>query len=284
MPVTAILFLVGAVAISGLPPLNGFVSEWLVYLGALRALSSAAPTVAWAALAAPALALVGGLAAACFAKVFGTVFLGAARSEHATHAHDAPRTMLVPMAALAAACALIGLYPSLFLPALRHASSAWAPLAPAAPDDAARGAVSAARAITGSAAVLVAVAGVLGAWRRRRAHGAPVSETWGCGYTRPTPRMQYTGSSFAEMLTLRFGWAFFPRARVVPPRGPFPRHAAFGSHVPDTVLDVALVPVLRTASWGAERVRRLHRGQVQGQALLVGLTLVALLAWRFLWW
>jgi hydrogenase-4 component B len=96
--------------------------------------------------------------------------------------------------------------------------------------------------------------------------------------------MQYTGSSFAEMLTLRFGWALFPSARVDPPRGVFPRRAAFSSHVPDTVLDVALVPVLRSASAGAERVRRLHTGRVQVQALLVAVALLALLAWRFIWW
>ena len=284
MPFTAGLFLLGAVAISGLPPLNGFVSEWLVYLGSLRALSSAAPVVAWTALAAPALALVGGLAAACFAKVVGTVFLGSPRSDLETRPHEAPRAMLAPMAALAAACVVIGLFPALLLPALHHASAAWARLTPAASDTAARDAISAARAVTAAAAGFLAAAGLLASWRRRRARGAPTAETWGCGYTRPTPRMQYTGSSFAEMLTLRFGWAFFPRARVDPPRGEFPRHAAFSSHVPDTVLDVALVPVLRSASWGAEHVRRLHRGQVQWQALLVGLALVTLLAWRFLWW
>lgn len=86
------------------------------------------------------------------------------------------------------------------------------------------------------------------------------------------------------MLTLRFGWAFFPHARVEPPRGPFPQRAAFSSHIPDTVLDVALAPALRRVAWGAERVRRLHRGQVQGQALLVALALIALIAWGFLWW
>ncbi|GEJ56895.1 proton-conducting transporter transmembrane domain-containing protein [Anaeromyxobacter diazotrophicus] len=283
MPLTAALFLLGAVAISALPPLNGFVSEWLVYLGALRALS--APSLAaWAALAAPALALVGGLAAACFAKVFGTVFLGTPRSDQGARAHEAARAMLAPMAGLAACCVLIGLFPGLLLPALRRAASAWAPPAAGLAAGAARSAVDSASALTGCAAVLLAAAGLLAAWRRRRARGAPAAETWGCGYTRPTARMQYTGSSFAEMLTLRFGWAFFPRARVEPPRGPFPRRATFSSHVPDTVLDVALLPLLASASWGAERVRRLHRGQVQGQALLVGLTLLALLAWRFLWW
>ena len=284
MPLTAGLFLLGAVAISGLPPLNGFVSEWLVYLGALHAVFSPSPMVAWAVLAAPALALVGGLAAACFAKVFGTVFLGKPRSDHAAHPHESARAMLAPMALLAAPCVLIGLFPSLLVPALHRACAAWARLPPSALGEAAGDAAASARAVTVSAAVLLVAAAALAVWRQRRTRGAPAADTWGCGFTRPTPRMQYTGSSFAEMLTLRFGWAFFPRARLVPPRGPFPHHAAFSSHVPDTVLDVALLPVLRSASWGAQRVRRLHRGQVQGQALLVAVTLIALLAWRFLWW
>ncbi|HEX9288311.1 MAG TPA: proton-conducting transporter membrane subunit [Anaeromyxobacteraceae bacterium] len=284
MPLTAALFLLGAVAISGLPPLNGFVSEWLVYMGSLRAASSPAPLVPWAALGAPALALVGALAAACFAKVFGTVFLGTARSERPSRAHEAPRPMLVPMALLAGACAAIGLAPAALVPALRRGAAAWSGLAPASLAGPARGVAASAGAITAGAALLLAVAGGLAAWQRRRARGAPASETWGCGYARPTPRMQYTGSSFAEMLTLRFGWAFFPRAHVVPPRGPFPQRASFSSHVPDTVLDVALMPVLRTASWGAELARRRHGGQVQRQALYVGVALVALLAWRFLWW
>ena len=111
-----------------------------------------------------------------------------------------------------------------------------------------------------------------------------LSDTWGCGYAAPTPRMQYTGSSFAEMLTLRFGWAFFPRARVEPPRGPFPRRAGFSAHVPDTVLDVALVPTVQAAVRAGERVRRLQRGKVQGQALFIGVALLGLLAWWLVWW
>jgi formate hydrogenlyase subunit 3/multisubunit Na+/H+ antiporter MnhD subunit len=283
MPRTAILFLLGAAAISGLPPLNGFVSEWLVYLGSFRALSSAAPLVPWAVLAAPVLALVGGLAAACFAKVVGTVFLGTPRSHHVAR-HEAAPEMLAPMMVLGGACTFIGLFPVALMPALRNGAAAWARVAPEAMDGPGRTATASAAAITGCAAVLLVLAGALAAWRRRRARGAPATETWGCGYARPSPRMQYTGSSFAEMLTLRFGWAFFPRARLTPPRGPFPRHAAFRSRVPDTVLDVALVPSIKTASWAAEHLRRLQRAQVQAQALLVGITLVALLAWRFLWW
>jgi formate hydrogenlyase subunit 3/multisubunit Na+/H+ antiporter MnhD subunit len=283
MPRTALLFLVGAVAISGLPPLNGFVSEWLIYLGALRGLHATGTAAAAVVLAAPVLALVGGLAAACFAKVHGTVFLGVPRSDHVAGAHEAPRAMLGPMAALAACCVAIGLLPGLALPALRTAAAAWARIPGHLLAGAGEGAIAWAGAITLAAAVLVALTALLGGWRARRP-AAPRSETWGCGFARPTPRMQYTASSFAEMLLFRFGWALFPRARVVPPRGPFPRHAAFSSHVPDTVLDAAIVPVLGSATWAAERARRLHRGQVQWQALLVAIALLALLAWRFIWW
>jgi hydrogenase-4 component B len=282
MPRTALLFLVGSVAISGLPPLNGFVSEWLVYLAALRALAARVGPVAWAALAAPVLALVGGLAAACFAKVHGTVFLGSARSAKVERAHEAPVQMLGPMAALAGACALIGLFPVAALPALRRVAEAWggaqatALAAPAARAMASAGMITAAAALLGA---LVAGAAAL----RRRARG-PQAETWGCGYAAPNARMQYTGSSFAEMLTLRFGWAFSPRAHVDPPRGPFPAHASFSSHVPDTVLDVALAPAASAIVQAGERVRRLQRDRVQGQALLIALALLGLLAWWFVWW
>jgi hypothetical protein len=94
--------------------------------------------------------------------------------------------------------------------------------------------------------------------------------------------MQYTGSSFAEALVLRFGWAFFPRARVVPPRGFFPGRAAFHSSVPDTVLDVAISPAFDSATRLAERARRLTGGLVQFQAFLLVIALVGLLAWLFL--
>ncbi len=285
MPRTAVLFLVGAVAISGLPPLNGFVSEWLIYMGALDVLGSAGSS-AVAVLVAPVLALVGGLAAACFAKVHGTVFLGSPRSDRATRGHEAPASMLVPMAALAAVCVFIGLVPSAVFPALRGAAAEWGRIPAAVAGEPARAALSSAGILSLSAAALLLLVVALLAWRGRRvrAGGESHGETWSCGYSRPTARMQYTGSSFAEMLTLRFGWVLFPRARVSPPRGPFPRGASFSSNVPDTVLDVALVPLLRAGAGAAERARRFHRGQVQGQALLVALTVLALLAWRFVWW
>ncbi|MCY2926360.1 MAG: proton-conducting transporter membrane subunit [Planctomycetota bacterium] len=96
MPQTALLFLVGAVAICGLPPLNGFVSELLVYLGLLRGLTTPTRAGSAAAMAAPVLAMVGALALACFVKVYGAVFLGQARSAQAARAHEAPLSMRAP--------------------------------------------------------------------------------------------------------------------------------------------------------------------------------------------
>jgi hydrogenase-4 component B len=114
MPWTAGLFALGAAAISGLPPLNGFVSEWLVFLGLFDATVSRGSS-AWAAIpAAVLLGLTGALALACFVKVCGVVFLGAPRSEAAVHAHECGAPMRSAMMVLAAACVAIGLAPVLF--------------------------------------------------------------------------------------------------------------------------------------------------------------------------
>jgi hydrogenase-4 component B len=127
MPHTALWFLVGAVAICGLPPLNGFVSEWLLYLGLMGTMEGGAgPSWPWGIIAVPGLALIGALAVACFVKAFGTVFLGQARTDDARHAHESS-LLTVPMAVLAAACAAIGLVPLLARPLLEAAVGAAAP-------------------------------------------------------------------------------------------------------------------------------------------------------------
>ena len=281
MPWTAALFLVGAAAISGLPPLNGFASEWLVYLAAFRSLDlRPASAASLAVLAAPALALVGGLAAACFAKVVGTVFLGHPRSPDAGHGHEPPGAMLAPMAILAAVCAVIGLAPAPWIPALARAAAEWSRLPLEALARPAAEASASGWKVSLVALLFLALAGGLAAWRRGRLAGPqPAATTWGCGYDAPTARMQYTGSSFAELLVLRFRWVFFPKKQVHPPAGPFPRHAAFDSHVPDTVLDVAIVPALRHGSALADRLRARVGSRVQSKVLMLLVGVVGLLLW-----
>jgi hydrogenase-4 component B len=285
MPWTAGLFLVGAAAISGLPPLNGFVSEWLVLLGSLRALDlPAGDRASFAVLVAPTLGLVGALAAACFVKVQGTVFLGHPRTPEAAGAHESPRAMLVPMVVLAAACVLIGATPALLLPALARGAASWSGLPISALSGPATAAGVSAGWISGLAVLLFALVGSLTLLRRRLGAGAAVSDTWGCAYAYPTSRMEYTGSSFAQILNQAFRWVLFPRVRFQPPRGPFPASARFSTEPREAVLDLTILPGIRGYGWGAARVRGLLAGRIHFYALLVLATLVFLLAWRFLWW
>jgi hydrogenase-4 component B len=278
MPATASLFLIGSLAICGLPPLNGFVSELLVYLGLVRA--GVSPGSAWAAVPAPILAATGALAVACFVKVFGVVFLGTPRSETARGAHEAPLPMLVPMAVLAAACVAIGVVPAAVAPALERAVTVWAgeplggrSLAALAP----LGWMPVVAIALCAATALVLVA-VLPACRRarRRQPGLP---TWGCGYAGGSPRLQYTASSFAQLITSRFRWVLWPREHRPHISGLFPAPSSFHSHVGDSVLDRLLVPASRGALRFTVFFRGLPQGQLQRYILYILAVLVPLLVW-----
>jgi formate hydrogenlyase subunit 3/multisubunit Na+/H+ antiporter MnhD subunit len=286
MPATALLFTVGAAAISGVPPLNGFASEWLVTLGCLDALRRpAGDLVAFAAFGAPVLALVAGLAAACFAKVVGVVFLGEPRGEGAREAHEVDASMRLPMAVLAALCVAIGLAPAAAMAPLGRAGEAWARLAPGALADAGAGAAAGAARVSAVAAALLLAVAALALLRRRRLARAPASPavaTWGCGFAAPTPRMQYTGASFADLLVRRFSWAVFPRGAQPAVEGHFPPPARLHTEVPDTVLDLVLLPAARAYAWVAFQARLLYLRRIQFQMLLVFATLLALLAWAAL--
>jgi hydrogenase-4 component B len=281
MPWTAGCFLVGAVAICGLPPLNGFVSEFLIYLGLFDTLSDrTGVSFAWAAFAAPALALIGALALACFVKVYGAVFLGTARSEHARHAHECPATMIGPMGVLVACCFLIGLAPLLVAPILAKGVSVWAPdLHNAGPTLAE---LAPLKSITAMGLLLIVGLTVGSAllWFRLRISTVSRAATWGCGYVAATPRMQYSSSSFAQMLVLLFGWVLRPRTRQPKDLQLFPQKSDFQSHVPDAVLDEAVLPAFRFSAWILSWFRLFQRGSIQAYLLYIFLTLIALLLWR----
>jgi hypothetical protein len=130
------------------------------------------------------------------------------------------------------------------------------------------------------AGLLLLLVALLAAWRRGRLGNAqPAAPTWGCAFAAPTARMQYTGSSFAEQLVIRFGWFFFPRIQVDPPAGLFPRRASFGSNVPDTVLELAILPALDSGVRGTSRLRAQFGGRVQSKVLLLLLGVLGLLGW-----
>lgn len=281
MPWTSAAFVVGAVAICGLPPLNGFVSEFMIYLGLFGTLvKGTGPTYTGAAFAAPALALIGALALACFVKVFGAVFLGAGRSEHAAHAHEASRSMLGAMSVLVACCIAIGVAPMLVAPILQGGIESWAPkLATTAPRLAT---VAPLDRISIMAVSLVALLAAGSAVLRLLLRRSVVTRepTWGCGYTAPTPRIQYTSSSFAEMLVGLFRWVLRPRTHAPRDLPLFPQKSEFHSEVPETVLDEIVMPTFdfgaRLFSW----FRVFQQGNIQIYLLYIFVALIALLLWR----
>ncbi|MEX2205575.1 MAG: proton-conducting transporter membrane subunit [Myxococcota bacterium] len=273
MPVTAFCFLAGAVAIVGLPPLNGFISEFLIYTGLLRVVALETGR-AWllAVLAVPALALTGGLALACFAKVFGAVFLGLPRSDASRAAREAPAAMLGAMGGLVVLCAAIGLAPFLIAPALEAASGAVLPVSA----EMLRAPVASLSLLNLGVLAVCALVGVALGVRLMRGPRA-ASGTWDCGYAAPTASMQYSASSFAELLVGAFEFALRPRVHAPRLAAILPGAASFHSDVPDLVLDRVVSPAGRALARGFGRVRALQQGSVHAYLLYVWLTLVALL-------
>ena len=277
MPLTGLCFLGGAVAICGLPPLNGFVSEWLIYLGLLHSQAAGSPlALTLAVIAAPMLAMIGALAVACFVKVFGVTFLGEPRQAWSRPISEASVSMTVAMAVLLACCAVIGVLPIVVVPMLGQALAAWGavPTPTAFP-----GGLAPVGWVTVSALLFLALAGALAWWQwRRTATDGLRPATWGCGYRFPSARMQYTATSFAEMLTGIFHWGLWTEIKGEAPFGFFPALARLADHTPDVVLDRLLYPTCRGLSLAAFRTRAFLQHGVLGVYLLyVALTLCLLL-------
>jgi formate hydrogenlyase subunit 3/multisubunit Na+/H+ antiporter MnhD subunit len=279
MPWTFAVFVIGSIAICGLPPLNGFISELLIYLGLFRTLGAGAETVGWVPLAAPALALVGALAISSFVKLIGAVFCGTPRSEQAGHAHDPHLPMLIPAVMLGAGCLVIGLCPSLLVRLLNRTVDGWLARSKPIPvrmqlEDYAPFGWLSATAITLTVVVLVASVGFRRWHIRKPARTGP---TWDCGYARSSPRIQYTSSSFTQMLAEQLAWVLWPRTKRPILTNVFPSSSHFESKQPDPVLDRGLRPGFIAIEWLFNQARILQRGPVQVYLLYVMVILLVLL-------
>jgi hydrogenase-4 component B len=289
MPRTALLFLGGAVAICGLPPLNGFVSEWLIYLGLLHSQAAGATYPLFlAVLALPPLTMAGALAVACFVKAFGGIFLGVARSPLPTPPGESSATMLLPMAILLLCCLAIGLAPWTIVPLLQLAVASWLGSAPAtiAPSGVARelllGSLAPVAWISLGASLLLAISAAFFLWQRsgRESDREKRPPTWGCGYLEATPRMQYTPFSMTEMLADLFHWGL--RSTISGGRafGFFPGVARLTAQTPDLIMDRLITPLSRSLSRTSFAVRAfLHQGLIGIYLLYSALTICLLLLW-----
>jgi hydrogenase-4 component B len=292
MPQTAFVFLIGCVAISALPPLNGFVSEWLTF----QAILLSPHLGSWGLkLLVPAvgalLALSAALAAACFVKAFGVSFLGRPRTPAAAQAKETDTESLAAMFLLAALCLVAGVLPGIFLDALapvsqtlvgatmpRQSGLAWLTIVPIAESRSSYNGLL--------VFVFIAISGGLGAFAIHRLASDRLRRgpAWDCGYPDPSPATQYTASSFAQPIRRVYGTLVF-RAREageMPPPGSLAR-ARLTVDIRDLIWDYAYVPVARLVGFGADRLNVLQFLTIRRYLSLVFAALVLLLLVLAIW-
>jgi hydrogenase-4 component B len=293
MPKTAFYFLVGALAISALPPLNGFVSEWLTFQAALQApILQNGVVRSLLPLFAATLALAGALTAMCFVKVYGIAFLGQPRQiqlpGHAAHTPaagtgaDAGTFEQYGMAWLAAGCFVLGLFPTSILLMLNQVGasltgqglsraaleSSWLWLIPTAPQRASYSPVI-------FLAVIVAVTLLTFLLVRRFYHGrVRYSDPWDCGYPEQTPRMQDTADAFGQPIRHVFGPVYLMKRQMPAPDDPAPR---FSLKIYDRHWYWLYLPVARLTEFVSSKIALLQQGKISIYLLYSFLTLIGLL-------
>ncbi len=287
---TAFFFLIGAVAISALPPLNGFVSEWLTYQSLLQGFGTTPSLIRLMfPLSGAILALTGALAAACFVKAFGITFLAQPRSEHARHAHEAAFPMLLGQGILTAACVFLGLFPTMFLKLLDPLTQQFTGQQLSAQLTASEGWVLASGTAQGGTVstsgialtflCLVPVPLVLWALFARRAR-TRIGPTWDCGQRGLTPQMEYTATGFSKPLRMIFKALFRPRREVQREYDFSPYFATtlrFESHTEEVFQTRIYRPLQYTVLRLSRRLRALQAGSLQAYLIYIFVTLLTLL-------
>jgi formate hydrogenlyase subunit 3/multisubunit Na+/H+ antiporter MnhD subunit len=203
MPKTAVLFLTGAVAIGGLPPLNGFISEFLIYSGILSGIkTSGLEQTMLLIMTFAGMSIVGGISVLAFTKTFGTIFLGMPRQSLKHEPSEVPLIMLLPQYFIIAFMLAIALFPGVFISVAGKVLSSLS--ATGSMTDAAETGpyISIMNNISIASAVFIVVAVLILLVRRYLSSktGETYSGTWGCGYQAPDPAMQYTGKSYSKSL------------------------------------------------------------------------------------
>lgn len=284
-PAAGTFFTLNAIGLGGLPPFNGFLSEFMIYLAAFAGLTGERHL--WLFVASLAalivLALVGGLASAAFAKAVGAVFLGEPRTKSAARAVEPSMTMTVPVAVLfALGCGLLVLAPSLVhshLPAL--CGMTVGPKTMLEFDDY----LTALAGVGRFSLIAVAIFLVLLFIRFRllpRGGEERRAGTWDCGFAEPTARMEYTATAFSQPLVDLFRHILHPFRRLIRPRGLFPAEASLSESVEDGGLRWLWNPLFGWIGKLAEKIHFFQSGYLHLYILIMALALIVMLVWGLL--
>ncbi len=285
MPKTALFFLLGALAICGLPPFNGFISEFLIYSGMFKSLHSAGLfTDTILLFSFIGLAIIGGLAIFCFTKVFSIIFLGNARSEKVEHAKEVENSMLLPNFLIGFMIILIGFIPFIFMQPLAKIVGMFAPNT-----NAIYQIIPTLNNISLSSGIFIAVIGllwILRSWQQKK-QAIKQEPTWGCGYTGANPALhQYTATSYAnnfvqlssKLVNVKKEFKDFQLAEI------FPQEREFNTHSSDVFEDkLVSKPSNKIMQW-FKQIAVFQTGKIQHYLLYALVFLIVIFLLTYLNW
>jgi NADH:ubiquinone oxidoreductase subunit 5 (subunit L)/multisubunit Na+/H+ antiporter MnhA subunit len=293
MPVTAAFWLVGAMSISALPPFNGFVSEWLLFQAVLAGPAFPEPILRFMSPAVGAmLALAAALAAACFVRAFGIVYLGRPRSKEAAEAHETARPQLVAMALLAGLCLLGGLFGSVAVsaiqPLLQMLAGAPLPATGTGPTPFSLVAFDAARSIydAPTIAIFLLISGLLATLLVHQLSGrrTRLGPPWGCGFPEASPLAQYSASSFSQPLRRVYGATIFGASETIDmPQPGDARAARLTVRLHDYAWELLYAAPARAVISLSERLNTLQFLTIRSYLMLVFGALIVLLLIAAVW-
>ncbi|MBS2026631.1 MAG: proton-conducting membrane transporter [Deltaproteobacteria bacterium] len=274
MPWTAGLFLLGGLAISALPPFNGFVSEFLIYAGLLNGAVPPGLERALLISLAAGLAFVGGISALATVRAFGVTFLGTPKDASVHVSGDAPASMRLSMLVHGGGVLALGLAPAFAIRLVEQPVREFAALL-RGPSVAATPPVEVIQPVVWAGALLIGAVALLLAVRWMLTRSAPVRQhvTWGCGYAAPSPRMQYTGASFSSRFVAVFESVLIYLERKKLPEGPFPEA---NSHVNKHCVDAVERRMFEVLGEGESVANRLYERVSVAPTYSLGLGLAVL--------
>lgn len=275
MPTTSKSFLVGSVSISGLPPFNGFISEFLIYYGAFHGLNLGGSPFIFTILAILSLAIIGGLAAACFSKVVGIVFLGEPRSEKAANGSEPEATMTIPMIILACSCVIIGIFPEPFIQAVCLALTSIPSIEFVTTNEM--------TVVIGNVAFatrLLLILFLISLLLRKifyRKKDIATGSTWGCGFTQPSVKMQYTGTSYAMSIVDFFRPFVGIRTSYSGIARIFPGRTTYSTKVDDIAEKAMMDRLISPLLYLLAKLRWIQHGHIQLYIGYIVATIIVLL-------
>ncbi len=275
MPHTSLLFILGSIAICGLPPFNGFISEILIYAGMLFGIpASEINLFIMLVISIASLAMVGTMAIVCFSKATGITFLGEPRSEHAKDVDsDVDKIMILPISILAVLALSIGLFPQAFIKLALSPVTLFINTTDLPSIFNSLGNFMQVLSII--FLIFIFILAVVAITKRKVSKQHTCHTTWGCGYDRPNSHMQYTPSSFDNLFVSTLKPLFKRVSHIKKPKDLFPKEAYFELEIEDIEEAYIVEPIIKLDEKILAKFERIQNGNMQ-QYILFGLIFLVL--------